>query len=40
MLDPKQVWTVVFGLAFLILPVVPTVAQIDAPAICLSGCLF
>lgn len=37
MLDPKQIWTLVFGFAFLVLPVVPAVAQTDAPAVCLIG---
>ena len=35
--DFKRIWISVFGFAFLVLPVVPTVAQTDAPAVCLIG---
>ena len=35
MSDPKRVWVLVFGFVFLGLPVVPAVAQTDAPAVCL-----
>lgn len=37
MLNPKRIWLSVFGFAFLIFPVVPAVAQTDAPAVCLIG---
>ncbi len=37
MLDLKRTCVFVFGSVFLILPVVPAVAQDDAPAVCLIG---
>ncbi len=37
MFDLKRIWVSVFGFVFLVLPVVPTVAQADAPAVCLIG---
>ncbi len=37
MFDLKRIWLSVFGFVFLVLPVVPTVAQADAPAVCLIG---
>ena len=37
MLDPKRIWILVFGFTVLVLPVVPAVAETDAPAVCLIG---
>ena len=37
MSDLRQIWTLMFGFVFLVLPVVPTVAQTDTPAVCLIG---
>ena len=37
MFDLKRIWISVFGFVFLVLPVVPAVAQADAPAVCLIG---
>ena len=37
MFDLKRIWVSVFGFVFLVLPVVPAVAQADAPAVCLIG---
>ena len=37
MFDLKRIWISVFGFVFLFLPVVPAVAQADAPAACLIG---
>ena len=37
MFDLKRIWISVFGFVFLFLPVVPAVAQADAPAVCLIG---
>ena len=37
MFDLKRIWVSVFGFVFLVLPVVPTVVQADAPAVCLIG---
>ena len=37
MFDLKRIWLSVFGFVFLALPVVPAVAQADAPAVCLIG---
>ena len=32
MFDLKRIWVSVFGFVFLVLPVVPAIAQADAPA--------
>ena len=37
MFDLNRIWISVFGFVFLVLPVVPAVAQADAPAVCLIG---
>ena len=37
MFDLNRIWVSVFGFVFLVLPVVPTVAQTDTPAVCLIG---
>ena len=37
MFNLKRIWLSVFGFVFLVLPVVPAVAQDDAPAVCLIG---
>lgn len=37
MFDLKRIWLSVFGFVFLVLPVIPTIAQTDAPAVCLIG---
>ena len=37
MLNPRQIWTLVFGFAFLVLAVVPAVAETNTPAVCLIG---
>ena len=37
MFDLKRIWISVFGFIFLVLPVVPAVAQADVPAACLIG---
>ena len=33
----KRIWSYLFSVALLILPVVPAVAQADTPAVCLIG---
>ena len=37
MFDLKRIWLSVFGFVFLVLPVVPAIAQADTPAVCLIG---
>ena len=37
MLDLKRIWLFVFGFVFLVLSVVPAVAQTNVPAVCLIG---
>ena len=37
MFDLKRIWIFVFGLVFLVLPVVPSFVQADLPAVCLIG---
>ena len=37
MVDFKRIWLSVFGFVFLVLPVVPAVAQTDVSAVCLIG---
>ncbi len=37
MFDFKRIWISVFGFIFLVLPVVPTIAQEDTSAVCLIG---
>ena len=37
MFDLKRIWILVFGFVFLVLPVVPAVAQADVSAVCLIG---
>ena len=33
----KRIWIFVFGFVFLVLPVIPAIAQADDPAVCLIG---
>ena len=37
MSDLRRIWTLMFGFAFLILPVIPVAVQADVPTVCLIG---